>query len=99
MIVHSSENFYGAAGSTDMAGPQSYLASEADRLWVAVYDGFLELPDTCRTSVVYVSSNQSLSIHTYNISMAEKSFGKRRTLLHRVVSVINMHPISQPLVW
>lgn len=40
MIVHSSENFYGAAGSTDMAGPQSYLASEADRLWVAVYDGF-----------------------------------------------------------
>ena len=32
---------------------------------------FLELPDTCRTSVVYVSSNQSLSIHTYNISMAE----------------------------
>ena len=163
MIVHSSENFYGAAGSTDMAGPQSYLASEADRLWVAVYDGFsrmavplfmivsafllapmkeeqttwqfyrqrflriippffifmilysilpmlwgqingfitnfLELPDTCRTSMVYVSSNQSLSIHTYNISMAEKSLGKRRTLLHRVVSVINMHPISQPLVW
>lgn len=169
MIVHSSENFYGAAGSTDMAGPQSYLASEVDRLWVAVYDGFsrmavplfmivsafllapmkeeqttwqfyrqrflriippffyihdtiqhltnvvgtdkrrdiingsitnfLELPDTCRTSVVYVSSNQSLSIHTYNISMAEKSLGKRRTLLHRVVSVINMYPISQPLVW
>ena len=23
-----------------MAGPQSYLPSEADRLWVAVYDGF-----------------------------------------------------------
>ena len=23
-----------------MAGPQSFLASEADRLWVAVYDGF-----------------------------------------------------------
>ncbi len=27
-------------GSTDMAGPQSFLASEADRLWVAVYNGF-----------------------------------------------------------
>ena len=40
MVVHASENFYGAAGSTDMAGPQSFLASEADRLWVAVYDGF-----------------------------------------------------------
>lgn len=40
MVVHASENFYGAPGSTDMAGPQSYLSSEADRLWVAVYDGF-----------------------------------------------------------
>lgn len=40
MVVHASENFYGAAGSTDMAGPQSYLANEADRLWVSLYDGF-----------------------------------------------------------
>lgn len=40
MVVHASENFYGAPGSTDMAGPQSYLATEADRLWVAIYDGF-----------------------------------------------------------
>ena len=39
-FVHASENFYGAEGSTDMVGPQSYLANEADRLWVAVYDGF-----------------------------------------------------------
>ncbi len=40
MLVHASENFYGAPGSTDMAGPQSLLATEADRLWVSVYDGF-----------------------------------------------------------
>ena len=40
MVVHASENFYGAEGSTDMVGPQSYLANEADRWWVAVYDGF-----------------------------------------------------------
>jgi len=40
MVVHASENFYGAPGSTDMAGPQSFLASEADRLWLWVYDGF-----------------------------------------------------------
>ena len=40
IVVHASENFYGAAGSTDMAGPQSFLANESDRLWVAVYDGF-----------------------------------------------------------
>ena len=24
IVVHASENFYGAAGSTDMAGPQSF---------------------------------------------------------------------------
>ena len=40
ILVHASENFYGAPGSTDMAGPQSFLANEADRLWVSVYDGF-----------------------------------------------------------
>lgn len=40
ILVHASENFYGAPGSTDMAGPQSFLANEADRLWVSIYDGF-----------------------------------------------------------
>ena len=40
MLVHASENYYGAPGSTDMAGPQSFLLTEADRLWVSVYDGF-----------------------------------------------------------
>lgn len=40
MLVHASENFYGAEGSTDMVGPQAYLANEANRLWVSVYDGF-----------------------------------------------------------
>ena len=40
MLVHASENYYGAEGSTDMAGPQAFLANETDRLWVSVYDGF-----------------------------------------------------------
>lgn len=40
MLVHAAENFYGAPGSTDMAGPQSLLLNESDRLWVSVYDGF-----------------------------------------------------------
>lgn len=40
ILVHASENFYGAAGSTDMAGPQSFLSNESDRLWVSIYDGF-----------------------------------------------------------
>lgn len=40
MVVHASENFYGAAGSTDIAGPQSFLQNESDRLWISLYDGF-----------------------------------------------------------
>lgn len=39
MLVHSSENFYGAA-SGEMAGPVSMLADATDRLWVSIYDGF-----------------------------------------------------------
>jgi len=46
ILVHASENFYGAPGSTDMAGPQSFLANEADRLWVSVYDGFFTYGST-----------------------------------------------------
>lgn len=37
--VHASENYYGAVGVGEMAGPQSYLANETDCLWVSVYDG------------------------------------------------------------
>lgn len=40
MLVHASENYYGAPGSTDMAGPQSFLANDTDRFWVSLYDGF-----------------------------------------------------------
>lgn len=40
MLVHASENFYGAVGSTDMVGPQAFLKNETDRLWVSIYDGF-----------------------------------------------------------
>lgn len=41
MLVHASENYYGVVGVGEVAGPQSYLANETDRLWVSVYDGFL----------------------------------------------------------
>ncbi len=40
ILVHASENFYGAGGESDMAGPVSMLQNESDRLWVSVYDGF-----------------------------------------------------------
>lgn len=40
ILVHSSENYYGAGGESDMARPVSLLLNEADRLWVSIYDGF-----------------------------------------------------------
>lgn len=40
MLVHASENYYGAGDGADMAGPISYLANNTDRLWVSIYDGF-----------------------------------------------------------
>ncbi len=40
ILVHASENFYPGPGATDMAGPQSLLANELDRLCVSLYDGF-----------------------------------------------------------
>ena len=38
MLVHASENFYGADAS-GMAGNMSMLVNEANRFWVAFYDG------------------------------------------------------------
>ena len=38
MLVHASENFYGA-DSSGLAGSVSMLANESNRFWVAFYDG------------------------------------------------------------
>ena len=40
MLVHASENFYGA-DSSGLAGNVSMLANESNRFWVAFYDGGL----------------------------------------------------------
>ena len=40
MLVHASENFY-AADTSGLAGNMSMLANEANRFWVAFYDGGL----------------------------------------------------------
>lgn len=40
MLVHAAENYYGAGGESDMAGPMSMLQNETDRVWVSLYDGF-----------------------------------------------------------
>lgn len=41
MLVHASENFYGADNPTGLASNMSFLANEANRFWVAFYDGFV----------------------------------------------------------
>ena len=40
ILVHASEQYYGVVGDSALAGPQSFLANETDRLWVSLYDGF-----------------------------------------------------------
>ena len=40
MLVHASENFYGA-DSSGLAGNVSMLANESNRFWVSFYDGAL----------------------------------------------------------
>ena len=42
MLVHASENFYGADPS-GMAGAVSYLSTPANRIWVGFYDGIARI--------------------------------------------------------
>ena len=53
MLVHASENFYGA-DSSGLAGNVSMLATEANRFWVAFYDG--GVARTCVPLFIVVSS-------------------------------------------
>ena len=53
MLVHASENFYGADAS-GLAGNVSMLANESNRFWVAFYDG--GLARTCVPLFIVVSS-------------------------------------------
>ncbi|MDO5447562.1 MAG: acyltransferase [Prevotellaceae bacterium] len=53
MLVHSSENFYGADAS-GMAGNFSMLANESNRFWVAFYDG--TIARTCVPLFIIISS-------------------------------------------
>lgn len=53
MLVHASENFYGA-DSSGLAGNVSMLANEANRFWVAFYDG--GIARTCVPLFIVVSA-------------------------------------------
>lgn len=43
ILVHASEQYYGVVGDSALAGPQSFLANETDRLWVSLYDGIARM--------------------------------------------------------
>lgn len=74
MLVHASENYYGAPGSTDMAGPQSLLLNEADRLWVSIYDGF------SRMSVPLFMIVSAFLLVPMKEGMSSVEFYKRRAI-------------------
>lgn len=53
MLVHASENFY-AADASGLAGNVGFLANEANRFWVAFYDG--GVARTCVPLFIIISS-------------------------------------------
>lgn len=72
MLVHASENFYPGPGATDMAGPQSFLANETDRLFVSLYDGF------SRMAVPLFMIVSAFLLAPMKKGMSAKEFYKRR---------------------
>ena len=48
--------------------------------------------------MVYVSLDQHLPVYSYHLALVEQSDGQRRTFLYRVVSLVDLYAISEPLV-
>ena len=94
ILVHASENYYGAPDATDMVGPTSYLANEADRLWVSVYDGFsrMSVPlfmivsafpvQYAYTKLYQISANSTSSFATDSLYIPRRT--KRKTTVRRL---------------
>lgn len=74
MLVHASENFYGA-DSSGLAGNFSMLANEANRFWVAFYDGAL-----ARTCVPLFMVVSAFLLVPMKPGMTMHQFYKRRFL-------------------
>lgn len=94
MLVHSSENFYGADNS-GLAGNVSMLANEANRFWVAFYDG--GVGRTCVPLFMVVSAFLLVPMKP-GVTMTQ--FYKRRFLRILPPMVIFMLLYSlMPLLW
>ena len=73
MLVHSSEYYYGAEGST-MDNPLSIVSSEADRFWVSLYDGF------SRMAVPLFMIVSAFLLVPMKEGLSTKEFYKRRAI-------------------
>ncbi|MBR2399398.1 MAG: acyltransferase, partial [Alistipes sp.] len=94
ILVHASENYYGTDGTSDIAGPQSFLANDVDRLWVSVYDGF------SRISVPLFMMVSAFLLVPIGGKMSSWQFYSRR--LKRVVPPVAFFMIlysTLPLLW
>lgn len=74
MLVHASENFYGA-DSSGLAGNMSMLANENNRFWVALYDGGIG-----RTSVPLFMTISAFLLVPMKPDMGMREFYKKRFL-------------------
>lgn len=93
MLVHASENFYGAS-SGEMAGPVSMLADATDRLWVSVYDGF------SRMSVPLFMMVSAFLLVPMREGQSAFSFYKRRAV--RIIPALVIFMIlysTLPMLW
>lgn len=94
MLVHSSENFYGA-DSSGLAGSASMLANESNRFWVAFYDGFLG-----RISVPLFMIVSAFLLVPVKEGVSMKDFYKRRFLRILPPMIVFMLLYSVlPLLW
>jgi len=94
MLVHASENFYGANNS-GLAGNVSMLANEGNRFWVAFYDGFVS-----HTSVplfMMVSAFLLVPLKT-GMTMGEFYFRRMKRVLPPFVFFMLLYCLL-PLLW
>ena len=94
MLVHASENFYGA-DTSGLAGNVSMLANEANRFWVAFYDGFC-----ARTCVPVFMVLSAFLLVPLKEGMTMTAFYKRRFLkiLPPVLVFMGLYSVL-PALW
>ena len=69
ILVHASEQYYGVVGDSALAGPQSFLANETDRLWVSLFKEQMALHTAYAipaiTAATFLTSYLSVKIISY----------------------------------